>query len=322
MLKYLNSVIVALLLFSFCSCKKDLLHWQKVQQLTSNTTSRLNNIKFISNDICLIAGGELFLNSTVLRSTDGGYSWAANSYPDAAKGMYGFSFSAEGVIYLCGIDGDVLHSSDSGQTFQFNRIGDWEYYVGASFPTPDTGIFVSTHLNSSGSITRVDRNYTIIDKLELAFGTANIYMTGRDTGYVIGYGAVLKTTDRGNNWRYQDPADDKFTCLDIKGNDMWLCGYAGSVYHTDDGGAHWDKRRNGNDITLPRYRMLSIVFKDKNKGWASCDDGTVVYTEDGGHHWSEYDRFTTMALRSIAICPNNDLLVAGDGGVVYRLTTK
>lgn len=322
MFKFINSVLVVALLLSFCSCKKDLLHWQHVQLLDSHTTSRLNHIRFITPNICMAVGGELFDISTVLKSTDGGYTWAVNHYPDAAKSMYGFSISQQGEIYLCGVDGDVLHSKDTGLSFQFNRINDWEYYVGASFPTPDTGIFVTTHLNEAGSITRVDSNYNIIDKIRFNFGLADVYMTGPDTGYVIGYGAVLKTTDRGNNWVYQDPADDKFMCMDVKGNDIWMCGYAGSIYHTTDGGAHWQRLRNGNDITLPRYRIMSIAFKNDLKGWASCDNGTVIYTDDGGHHWMQYDKFTSMSMRSITICPNNDLLVAGDGGMVYRLTAQ
>lgn len=74
-------------------------------------------------------------------------------------------------------------------------------------------------------------------------------------------------------------------------------------------------------LALPRYNLLGIAFKDGQNGWAVCDDGKLIRTDDAGNHWEEYDRFTTSALRSIAICPNGDLLVAGDNGGIYRITT-
>ena len=145
-------------------------------------------------------------------------------------------------------------------------------------------------------------------------------MVNATTGYVIGYGTVMKTIDRGTTWLVQDVANDNFMAMDIHGDEIWMCGYAGSVYHTTDGGAHWQRMRNGNDITLPRYDLLDIKFKDGKNGWAVCDDGKMLHSDDGGNHWEEYDRFTASALRSIAICPNNDLLVAGDNGSIFRIT--
>ncbi len=63
----LHYFFLLFLITFFSACKKDLLHLQKVQQLNSNTTSRLNNIRFINDSICIIAGGVQFLQSEVLR---------------------------------------------------------------------------------------------------------------------------------------------------------------------------------------------------------------------------------------------------------------
>ena len=313
---------ILLLVIFMGSCKKDLLHWQKVQQLNSNTTSRLNHIQFLGSGICIIAGGVEFDQSEIVRSVDGGYNFTAGSDTNAPKEMFGMGLSANGTIYLSAVDGDVLHSADSGKTWKYNRIPDFLVYYGGSFPTPDTGIFASTVLERQCTITRVDSNFNIIDAQTFLFGINNIYMVSATTGYVIGYGTVMKTTDRGNNWIVQDVVGDNFMAMDIHGDEIWMCGYAGSVYHTTDGGAHWQKMRNGNDITLPRYDLLDIVFKDEQNGWAVCDDGKVLHSDDGGNHWEEYDRFTTNALRSIAICPNNDLLVAGDNGSIFRIVPQ
>ena len=313
---------ILLLVIFMGSCKKDLLHWQKVQQLNSKTTSRLNHIQFLGSGICIIAGGVEFDQSEIVRSVDGGYNFIASSDTNAPKEMFGMGLSANGNIYLSAVDGDVLHSADSGKTWKFNRIPDFLVYFGGTFPTPDTGIFVSAVLQRQSTITRIDSNFNILDEQTFLFALNNIYMVSATTGYVIGYGTVMKTTDRGNNWIVQDVVGDNFMAMDIHGDEIWMCGYAGSVYHTTDGGAHWQKQRNGNDITLPRYDLLDIVFKDEQNGWAVCDDGKVLHSDDGGNHWEEYDRFTTNALRSIAICPNNDLLVAGDNGSIFRIVPQ
>ena len=304
----------------FANCKKDLLYWQKVVQLNSNTTLRLNNIKFIGNDICIAAGGNTFYQSEILRSTDGGYTWTSFSDSTVPKEMYGMGLSDNGDIYLSGIDGDVLHSSDYGQTWQFNRINNWYVYVGGMFASPDTGIFVSTVLQRQCTITRVDSAFNILDQQTFNFGLNNIYMVGPSMGYIIGYGTVMVTTNTGKTWNYQNVDGDNFTAMDIHGNEIWMCGYMGSIYHTTDGGNSWQRQRNGNDVTLPRYYLMSILFTDEQNGWAVCDNGKMIHSDDGGQHWEEYKQFTTSSLRSIALCPNGDLLVVGDNGNIFRIT--
>jgi len=304
----------------FSGCKKDLLHWQKVQQLNSNTNLELNNIRFLGDNICIAAGGVEFLQSVVTRSVDGGYTWTANSYSDADKEMYGMGVAPNGDMYLEGVDGDVLHSKDSGKTWQFNRIYDWLIYFGGYFPSPDTGIFVSRVLERQCTITRVDTAFNIIDEQTYLFALNNIYMVSATTGYVIGYGTVMKTTNGGNTWTFQEVENDNFMSMDIHGDEIWMCGYNGGVYHTLDGGNHWTRQRNGNDITLPRYYLLDIKFRDEQNGWAVCDNGKIIHSDDGGNHWEEYEQFTANALRSIALCPNGDLLTAGDNGAIFRIT--
>jgi photosystem II stability/assembly factor-like uncharacterized protein len=67
---------------------------------------------------------------------------------------------------------------------------------------------------------------------------------------------------------------------------------------------------------------MDIVFKDAQNGWAVCDNGKMIHTDDGGKHWAEYEQFTTSSLRGITLCPNNDLLVVGDNGSIFRLAAQ
>jgi len=314
--------IVILIVAGIGACKKDVLHWSRVQKLDPGTTERLNHVTFITPDICIAAGGIHFERSDISRSVDGGYTWSMTSVPDAPKEMYGMGISYDGSICISGVDGDVLRSHDSGKTWRFSRIENWNVYVGGAFATPDTGIFVSTVLQRQCTITRIDSNFHILDEQTYLFGLNNIYIVNSTTAYIIGYGAVMKTTDRGQNWHFQDVKGDNFMSMDIHGEEIWMCGFNGGVYHTRDGGENWERYRNGNDISLQRYNMLGVVFSNSRDGWICCDDGKVLHSDDGGRHWAEYDRFTTDALRSITICPNNDLLVAGDKGGMYRILPR
>lgn len=313
-------LLVLLFITLAAACKKDMLHASHVLRLSSNTTSTLDNIHFFNDSVCIVAGGSTFYQSTILKSTDGGYTWNTMSDPQAPKEMYGMGVSANGVIYLSGVDGDVLHSSDSGKSWRFNRINNWLIYQGGSFATADTGIFVSTILQRQSTITRVDSTFNILDQQNFTFGLNNVYLVNTTTAYAIGYGTVMKTTDRGNTWKFQDVQGDDFTAMNIHGDEIWMCGSNGGIYHTYDGGNHWECYRNGNDITLPRYYLRCVVFKDELHGWAVGDNGKFVRSDDGGRHWAEYPTFTASHLRSVAVCPNNDLLISGDGGVLVRVT--
>ena len=320
MLRYTTCLLTATFILLISACKKDLLQLQKVTKLNSNTDCRLNHIRFINDSVCLVSGGIMFQKAEVIRSVDGGYTWSANSYPEAGKEMIGLTISPTGKIYMCGTDGTVLHSTDNGLSWQFNRILTWELYVSLAYPTPDTGILLNTMVQEMGSIELVDSSYNVINRKDFKFGLNEIYMTAPSTGYVIGYGAVLKTTDHAQTWNYLDVTGDNFMSMDIHGQEIWMCGYNGGIYHTSNGGKNWTRYRNGNDISLPRYRLLSILFTDEQNGWAVGEEGKVIHSDDGGQHWAEYKQFTTSALRSIALSPNGDLLVAGEDGALYRIT--
>jgi photosystem II stability/assembly factor-like uncharacterized protein len=117
-----------------------------------------------------------------------------------------------------------------------------------------------------------------------------------------------------------DIKNDNFTALyTLSENNVWTCGYNGSIYHTEDGGDNWQKMLNGNSITHKRYHLLEFVFKDNVNGWAAGEDGVVIYTNNGGKDWKEYEHFTSDALRCIYLLPDGNLMVCGDNGTLYKL---
>ncbi len=315
-LHYFLFFIVVIL---FSTCKKDLLHLQSVRQISSYSDSdQLNKILFLNDSIGFIVGGQRFYESVILTTHDGGYTWQRKSYPMAGKALHDIVQSPSGALYTCGFDGKLLHSYNTGKTWDFNQI-EYFAFTGLAFTDASHAIVVGGVSFGSGIREYIDTFGHLLKRDSLPYQLNRIVMTSDQTGYMCGYGVMMKTTDGGKNWFFLNLQKDDFTAMDIHGDEIWVCGYNGRIFHTANGGDTWTRLRNGNDITIPRYHLNSIVFKDSQHGWAAGENGKLIYTDDAGHHWAEYDKFTNNTLRSMAFCPNGDLLVAGDNGTLFRI---
>lgn len=314
--KYCIWAITSCLLLA--ACKKDLLHYKAVQQLNSNTKVRLNSILFINDSTGFIAGGERFASSIILYTNDGGNTWAVDSFPDAGKELFGISQAPNGNLYSCGYDGKLLYSENGGQQWTFKQLT-YDPFKKVVFPSVGKGLVIGgisflagymVHINGQGDITQWD---------SLGYELNDIVMLNSHTGFISGYGAMQRTDDGGNTWHYLDIKGDNFTSIAVYHDDIWVCGYNGSILHSSDMGTTWERQRNGNDVSQASYHLSAILFKDAMNGWAVGEKGLVIYTDDGGKHWASYDSFTSEDLRCISFAPAGNILVAGDNGTLYSL---
>lgn len=310
----------ALLLLILSACRKEQQHFQKVWRIDSHTTDRLNNILFTDANNGFVVGGQRFYSSTILATHDGGNSWVMQSFPQIGKGFYGIAQGTDSALYVCGFDGKFMRSADSGANWKFAQLTEWAPSKDIAFLDTDKIIVIAgisyyngniVYTNKAGIDSRVD---TFLYELN------DIEMVSRSTGYIAGHGVILKTEDSARSWHLQDIKDDDFMSLcSLGANELWTCGYGGSIFHTTDGGAKWERLRNGNDILLKRYYLLDILFKNQEQGWAVGENGVVLSTTDGGKHWSEFNSFTKSALRCIVFTPDGNLMVCGDDGALYKL---
>lgn len=319
-MRKLSCIVLVLTIALFGACKKDLLHLHSVQKLSGAADGdRLNKVLFINDSIGFIAGGQRFADAVILSTRDGGHTWQRQTFPAAGKGMYDITLSTNGVLYACGFDGKILRSYDTGRTWLFSQI---EYFAFTGIAATDPGHFIAVGgvSFSSGVREYADSNGNVTRRDSFAYQFNKIQMVSPTVGYICGYGIAQKTTDGGNTWSFLNVLNDNFTCMDIHGDELWMCGYNGGIYHTSNGGYNWERLRNGNDFTVPAYHLQSIAFRDSRHGWAAGEGGKLIYTDDGGHHWAEYDQFTGSNLFCVTITPAGDLLVTGDKGAIYRIT--
>jgi len=319
-LPFIKSSAICLLVLCFCSCSKDLLHWQLTQKLDTHTTHRLNKILFVNDTLGFAVGGERFQDADILTTHDGGNTWSYQTFPQSGKGIYGITKAPSGIVYTVGFDGKMLYTAD-GNNWQFHQLR-YDPCNGIAFATATKAIVVCgvsfeigsrQHIDSAGNVTKYDSlNYQMND----------VCMADAQTGYIAGYGIVQKTVNGGDSWDFMDVNNDNFTAIDCHTpQKLWICGAQGSIYKTTDG-QHWERLRNGNDLTLPRYHLNDILFTDDIHGYAVGENGLVIYTDDGGQHWMEFDRFTDAILRCIVKGPDGNLFTCGDNGSLYRLEKK
>jgi photosystem II stability/assembly factor-like uncharacterized protein len=301
-------------------CRKDLLHFQAVEKLETHTsTDRFNKIYFLNDSVGFVVGGQRFNNSTILTTRDGGKTWSYQNIPDAPKALYGITASPSGRIYAIGFDGKLISSDNQGQDWLYRQL--WYLpYRDVAFATDTRGIAVGGVSFNAGVRNTIDSAGNMTPWDSTGYEMNDIEMVDGRTGYISGSGVVLKTTDSGHTWQLQNIKNDHFTAIHAYGlYEAWTCGANGSIFHTIDGGEHWEQMRNGNDITRPHCRLQDIGFTDPLNGYAVGEDGLLIYTDDGGHHWMEYDRFTTSHLRCIVAHTNRTLFVCGDDGTLFSV---
>lgn len=309
----------ALITFSVTSCKKQTLHFNDVVKLDSHGTDRYNAIYFKGND-GFVVGGNRFDNTSILVSHDAGATWEKKDFPEAGKALYGVTETPGGNIVACGYDGKMLTTTDNGYNWRFSQISNWQSYKDLAFLDDNHAIGISGNSFNSGGISYFD-TYGAVDHWDSTDVEYNdIEMRDAYTGYIAGYGTMLKTTDGGKNWNVLNVVNDDFSGISIlNAAEMWICGSNGSIFHSTDAGASWNKQRNGNSLTEKKYYLHDILFIDQSNGWAVGDKGVVIYSSDGGKSWKEYEHFTDDALRSICQLPDGNLVVCGDNGALYKL---
>lgn len=307
----------------FVSCKKDLVTPRNVQEIIVPATHNLNSILFINDTLGYIAGGDKYFDSELLVTRDGGQTWSRMAADwTAQKGIYDLAVNGNG-IFAVGYEGKVYLKSDSGPG-EWQRVTTpyWDtWFQAIAFAAPGRGFIVSGEGYRAGRIFSTDPggNLTLIDTFE--YQLSDIEFINSNIGYTCGYGAVMKTTDGGTHWTLQNIGGDFFKAMSCIGTDeVWIVGYSGTIIHTADGGQHWEKQRNGDNPLLKRYRLRSVVFKDRQTGYAAGDKGLIIKTTDGGKHWVELERVTDHDFRCIILHPDGSLWLAGAAGSLFRIT--
>jgi photosystem II stability/assembly factor-like uncharacterized protein len=101
----------------------------------------------------------------------------------------------------------------------------------------------------------------------------------------------------------------------------WAAGADGVIWHTIDGGQHWDRQPTGT-----RAALRAVHFLNPYTGWAvgreelphaGGSNGVVLFTDDGGLHWTRLPGPPLPGLNCLRFFDDRTGLVAGDGSDLY-----
>ncbi|MDP6587392.1 MAG: YCF48-related protein, partial [Anaerolineales bacterium] len=197
-------------------------------------------------------GGVVGQSGTILKTTDGGATWASQSSCTSRKfkSVY-FTTSSRGYA-----------------------VAEW-------------GSFCETY---NGGSTWSDVTVDGMDKSSSTQGLNSIFFVDADIGWIVGQtGRILKTTDGGtatagvSSWSSQTSGIT--TSLEdvyfVNSNTGWVVGQSGTILKTTDGGTNWSTQTSGTTQWLN-----SVHFIDASIGWATGGSGIILKTINGGATWS------------------------------------
>jgi len=148
----------------------------------------------------------------------------------------------------------------------------------------------------------------------------SVKFINRYTGWACGTGTILKTTNGGINWVFQNHSATSKTLTSISIVDslnLYCVGYFETILKTTNGGLNWNAIRNGPGGTGSSYD--ACFFINKNMGWIAgsgqkiwktingCDSLIYIYV-DAGYIYDIYFKDTLTGL------------MCGDAGLLKRTT--
>jgi photosystem II stability/assembly factor-like uncharacterized protein len=220
--------------------------WMRQQP---GTDARLNAVHFVSATQGWAVGGE----GTILRTTNGGQSWQAQSSGAGFADLVSVHFINSSTGWATGFEnffspGVILRTDNGGQTW-----------------------VAQPQDNSDG-----------VEWLR-------VFFVDETNGWILGStgsAGLLRTTNGGATWtRITIPASSTLTGLHFADAlNGWVVGYDGTILRSTDGGLTWSPQPAPNPGS-PGF-LDAVYFTDATTGWAVGGEGTILNTSNGGAAWA------------------------------------
>ncbi len=296
------------ILISSCQKKKEW-QWSELKQISDYEIADLKRV----NDSTIIGvGGERYLHGEFYISLDNGKNWSKKEIID--KQLYGISFLTEDTFIVCGYDGKILQSTNSGDNWSVTQNFMWRLMRTVAWLNDSIIISCGGSGFTGGIISRSTDKGLSWKTDSLTSEMRALCQTNEPAIYCCGYGKIIKSKDEGATWTQQRATGDFFVSISFSSSDHGVAiGLAGTILITDDGGENWKKIRDGNSITNQSWTFRKIIFRDINKGYIIGDKGLLLYTTDGGNQWIKIKNIPTKNFTSIVLTDNGGIVGSEEG---------
>ena len=216
-------------------------------------------------------------------------------------------------VWIVGFPGIILHSSDSGVSWEEQSGGEKNALFAIDFVDEKVGWIVGRyglvlHTGDGGASWTVQK------------GAGKEHLFGLDFidgqhGWAVGnFGTILRTADGGKSWtRLKVTLEDE---------DEEVGGYDEEEDETEDDGYGDDEEAEEDDEEEELFdRLLNGVhFLDAKRGFVVGESGVILYTEDGGDTWAEQDSGEWAPLYSVAFDREDRGFACGSDGALLTTT--
>jgi photosystem II stability/assembly factor-like uncharacterized protein len=212
------------------SNRSDFLHYSRKCR-----RNRLESVSFMD----AITGTAVGDNGTILRTTDGGVTWKAQS-SGTTNSLWAVTFMDAKTAIVVGNSGTILRSTDTGMTWTPLPTDTRATLWGISFADAKTGIVVGDR----GAVLRTVEGgvtwKTLHDNNDGGFlgGLRGIFLTGPNSGTAVGGQGIWRTTDGGVTWRHQfsPSVGPMYGIAFTDTNTALAVGSGGTIVHTASSG--------------------------------------------------------------------------------------
>ena len=142
---------------------------------------------------------------------------------------------------------------------------------------------------TQNSFAESESSQTVQQTAPLAFGktrTGILSVYAVRPQWRIGPEGHLERSVAVGQWtRALDDQPTKFHAVAVTGSNVWAGGNGGTLFHSSDGGEHWNKVALAVNSKVETGAIVSIHFDDSQHGVVTSDTGTRWATTDGGLTW-------------------------------------
>ena len=256
----------------------------------------------------LAAGWAVGTNGLVMKSIDGGTTWASSN--PVVPTLNGVHFVNDNLGFAVGVNGAVARTLNGGDNWSTTnpttRTLNDVFFVDANH-----GWVVG---NSGAALRTIDGGTIWTASSPTALALYGVYFVDQNTGWAVGAGVTLRTTNGGVNWTATSP-----TTATLKGvyfvdsTKGWAVGSSGTVIKTIDGGVVWTSSKPTS------VALNSVRFVSANTGFAVGGAGVVLKTANGGTDWTE-QRPVASELNAVFFIDGIDGWAVGVSGVLLKTT--
>lgn len=281
---------------------------------SSPTTQNLYGITHsnINSNIWIAVGA----GGTILRSDDGGITWASISSPvvDDLRGVCIHS----NIGVAVGISGRVVRSTNAGLTWtEVQRPTTRNLYAVSmsDFMTVVTGHEGTILVSYDNGLTFSLRG---AGTASILFGVSVNNNTAVGVG---GAGAVVMSVNGGSGWGLTIIGNQNtffYGTSFVNSNTGWLVGSilnGNVIARSNDAGFVWSAQ------SAPvSNQLFGVSFAVLDTGTAVGDGGTIIHTDNGGTNWTTQNSGTSQILNGVSFATSGFGIVVGNTGTILRTT--